>query len=275
MTTSALEAVRARVHDAVGPRPVLLVGSRATGTARTDSDVDVLVLLPLLRIPLVLGRLHRAAADLARELGVDVSVSPLPPSKLLRAQSLFAWKVRREARVLWAPAEFRVGAAGAPPSTERTRFSLASSAALYLLRGEVAKALLHLAQVRLLATERYAASLEEAVVLLADARVTAAAARIDTEAGVNLVRDLVLEELEPLLPCVRRDAAFRTNARYAVLGALRGRLRLRRALTRDRVDARLMTEAVALLRTPTRSHGEGVVAALLAEWSDAHPLGAQ
>jgi len=275
MTASALEAVRARVHDAVGPRPVLLVGSRATGTARADSDVDVLVLLPLVRIPLVLGRLRRAAADLARELGVDVSVNPLPPSRLLRTESLFAWKIRREARVLWAPAAFRVGAAGSPPSTERTRFSLASSAALYLLRGEVAKALLHLAQVRLLPTGRYAATLEEAVVLLADPDVAAAAARTETEAGASLVRDLVVDELEPLLPSMRRAAALRTNARYALLGALRGRLHLRRALARDRVDVRLMTEAVALLRAPGGSRPDGVVAALLAEWSDAHPLGAQ
>ena len=52
--------VVAEVHRAVGEHAVLLIGSRAVGSAELSSDYDIVVALPLLLVPLRLRRLEVA-----------------------------------------------------------------------------------------------------------------------------------------------------------------------------------------------------------------------
>src|SRR4029077_5299314 len=120
--------------SAVGRRPILLVGSRAIGTAARGSDYDVLVVLPFSRIPGAVRRLCRVAETLSSEFQERVSVNPIPESVVSRGRSLYAWKVRREGRILSAPDGFSLGWDEAPIRlTPEKEFSYLASAAMYLL----------------------------------------------------------------------------------------------------------------------------------------------
>ena len=62
-----------RIVRAAQPERVILFGSRATGAARPDSDVDLLVVMPLRKARRRLeGDLHAAVAD--SELSKDILV---------------------------------------------------------------------------------------------------------------------------------------------------------------------------------------------------------
>lgn len=101
------EDVVQTIHRAVGPAPVLLAGSRATGAATPGSDYDLVVVLPLRRIPRALGRLANARAELERMLGAPVSLNPLPRYQAQRgATNLFVWKLHYEGVALSTPDDF-------------------------------------------------------------------------------------------------------------------------------------------------------------------------
>lgn len=286
-----VDDVADEVHRAVGRKPVLLLGSRAIGTAHAASDYDLLVLMPVAQIPFRLRRLRIAGRDLSRSLGVPVSLNPFPASRIDREQSLFAWKIRREGRVLWAPPNFRLASAGQARMTWRMRFSLASSAAFYLVEaarsespGErvhgVEKCLLHLAQVRLLDGGRYASSLHPALAQLGDERFDRAADVSSRADGFELARELLHEVLDPLLAAAPTRGAFRVNASYAALSIMRRRRPLREALAREPIDVRLVRKLLAELREVDLGSGlspsqDRFFAAVVTEWPDAHPLGAQ
>jgi predicted nucleotidyltransferase len=286
-----VEDVAAEVHRAVGRKPVLLLGSRATGTAHAASDYDLLVLMPVAQIPFRLRRLRAAARDLSRSLGVPVSLNPFPASRLDREQNLFAWKIRREGRVLWAPPEFVLASPGQARLTWRMRFSLASSAAFYLVEAarsdlvpnrahSVEKCVLHLAQVRLLGKGRYASSLPLALAQLDDVRFDRAAEAAGRVEGFTLARELLQEEFAPLLAATSTRGAFRVNARYVLLSIVRGRRPLRAAFAREPIDVGLVRTLLADLREVDPASGPSpsqdlAFAALVGEWPEAHPLGAQ
>ena len=303
-----------RIHDTVGPCPVLLCGSRALGTQVEGSDYDVVVVMPAARIPLGLHRLGALARRLEAEVGAPVTVNPLPAHRLAREGNLFSWKLRRESRVLSAPRGFSLAAAGPPPVTGATAFSYLASGALYLLAplapGALAerrlspplqrathKCLLHVVQLRLLRQGMYATGLGEAIDALDDDRLRLLAVATGVPEGLLGIRDELLVDLEPLL-AHRTSGALVPNARFAVLAALRGRLRVRAALTSEPVDRALARAARSLLRAvrldgsvdeawvaraaaalpagigPHPAAWEAVRDAVLAEWPDAHPLGA-
>jgi predicted nucleotidyltransferase len=302
------------VGSVVGRRPIVLVGSRAIGTSSDGSDYDVLVVLPTSRIPGALGRLRPLAEMLSREFGAGVSLNPIPESVLRHGRSLYAWKVRREGRVLSAPNGFDLGRDDEPIQlTAEKEFSYLASAAMYLLeavpttppgsRPNVAphgtrKAMLHLAQLRLLRRGAYAQSLESALIDLDDRKLSALVSADPTEQLLR-VRDEIVRELH-CLPSASRRRALSTNLRYAVLARLRGRNRMRCILFRRPVDHLLADAMCELLHEirrdglkrlgsatsagePLRSVvGKGLrpdwFAArdvILREWPDAHPLAAQ
>jgi Nucleotidyltransferase domain len=162
----------------------------------------------------------------------------------------------------------------------------------------VRKCLLHLAQLRLMRQGRYASSLEEAVGALGDRRLARLAAA-SGEDRLFAVRDELAAELDGVLPGIEAVDVLATNARYAALAALRGRNRVRALLLRRRIDALLVETAGmllgairpggevdgarvpdALVRLPLAPAGpargwQGARDAVLREWPDAHPLGAQ
>jgi predicted nucleotidyltransferase len=279
----------AAINHVLGEVPVILCGSRAAGTSTTASDYDLLVAIPRRRIPFALHRLGELATTLTDELAAPVSVNPLPLGVLRRQPNLFLWKLRREARVLLPEHGFELSVAGAPPLDDDARFSYLMTALLHLLsvadlaqaddRREraVRKALLHVAQLRLWSKGAYPLTLEEALEQLDDERIAEPASRAGSLEAWNEARSLVVAELAALRP--RRDLlkAVRTNARYAVLAALRGRLRVRAAASLRPIDRRLADVAVGLAAVdgPRFASWPAIRDLVLAEWPDAHPLLAQ
>lgn len=281
----------------VGRRPILLWGSRALGTAAAGSDYDVVVVVPALRIPLLLRRLRRLASRLAAELGEPVSVNPIPASRVRRQQSLYAWKVAREARVLAAPDTFDLDAGAPIAVTPAHEFSYLASAAMYLLPrdgGDQAarKALLHLVQLRLMRRGMYASTLEDALARLGDAELTALLSAPPGERS-RRVRVEVCAELWPLTRAPGQ-ARLATNLRYVVLAAIRGRLRARALRLPRRVDHALAEAALEVLAANDEkgalfrlagllpwleersvSTWDAAREAIAREWPDAHPLAAQ
>src|SRR6266498_4744449 len=72
------------IGEALGPVPVILIGSRATGEADDASDYDLLVVMPVRRIPFLLRRMNLTAKRLEADLGARVSINPLPSFRLRR-----------------------------------------------------------------------------------------------------------------------------------------------------------------------------------------------
>jgi len=297
----------------LGRTPVLLCGSRALGIQHQDSDFDVVVVLPALRIPLALRRLRVLAQSLTAELGVPVTINPLPRRALRRPQSLFAWKLRREARVISAPGQFELDAPGDVRLTPLSTYSYLLTAAFHLLeaaepastegrldpdaRHRVVKALLHVAQIRLLRQGRYEPRLEDALRELAAEDLTAAAGGVGRDDGWVRTRDLVLDEVASL--STKLNGVAVANLRYVVLAALRGRLRVDALFSTQRIDERLGRAALELLRSVhpsgridlggvararallpgsvarrTEATSSSLRQTLLREWPDAHPLSA-
>jgi predicted nucleotidyltransferase len=280
-STEAVEQIVSEVTRRVGCVPVLLAGSRAIGTACADSDYDVAVVLPLTRIPRAAPRLARAASSLSVSLGVPVSVNPVPAFRIRRpGGSLFAGKLRAEAAVLSAPPGWSLRR---QPLTGVTKFAACSallSAVRSLLEafdtsimaggpapaaagGALRKAALHIAQVRLLRSGRYASDLDRALTLLrstvptggSDAELSSALSSALMVAGAVegfvLLRQCLLGEFAQIdgaplsLPVAK---ALVRNAQYAALARLHGRKRWRAALRAASVEGALAATQLALLR---------------------------
>jgi len=210
------EDVVQTIHRAVGPAPVLLAGSRATGASTSDSDYDLVVVLPLRRIPRALGRLASARAELERLLGAPVSLNPLPRYQAQRgATNLFVWKLHYEGIALSMPDDFSFDCPAQFRATPTSAYSYLMTAVFLLLdacgapasvetwdgarlsRG-VRKALLHVLQLRLLRAERYAATLDEALEIANDEEIARLAATSHRPSSWFATSALLLSELTGL-----------------------------------------------------------------------------
>jgi hypothetical protein len=317
------ELIVTEVTRRVGPVPVLLAGSRAVGTARADSDYDVAVVMPLLRIPRAVSRLALAADRLTAELGSAVSVNPVPEFRMRRpGGSLFVGKLRAEGSVLAAP---RGWSLHPRPLTKVTTFAASSillSAGQNLLlafdtsamkheivspraHDALRKAALHVAQVKLLRSGRYASDLETALARLAgtlpgrtgDASgaelaraLVSGLAAVDPVDGFLHVRQCILGQLAEVTDAplsMRRGKSLVRNSQYVVLARLRGRNRWRAALRLTAVEAALAAVQIGLLRALDPDAADGfdatqfrlAVAALppslaadVTSWADARDL---
>jgi predicted nucleotidyltransferase len=305
------ETIIATIQAVLGDVPVVLCGSRATGTSTPASDYDVLVPLPNRLLPLAVGRLRGLAGTLTQELAAPVSVNPLPLSVLRQRPNLFMWKLATEARVLFPAEGFALPEVAAPPFDDDVRFSYLMSALLQLLTpegaeaaadrfraGQARKALLHVAQLRLMADGRYALTLESAIQRLRDEQLRELTLLDESEIWLRTLR-LVAEELKTIPLRRRFVTTLRTNARYALLAALGGRLRLRSAASLTPIDRRLAEVAIELaaaseglrhdprrvkaawerlphsLRRTTIGSWSAIRDLVLEEWPDAHPVIAQ
>ena len=308
--TRAEQRVVDVVRERLGPVPVVLCGSRAAGDATSVSDYDVVVGLPRRRIPVAVRALPGLSRALTAELGAPVSLSPVPMHVLNSTQpNLLAWKINREGRFLY-PKDGSSTALPVRQPAARARFSYLLSAVEYLLddldenlrpvrsRGS-RKALLHLVQLRLMETGRYASRLDEALLELHDAGLTGLRDQLDAAPGWFALRDVLVGELADL---PRGDSwlrSIRVNSRYAILSALRGALRIRPACSMRAIDERLGDGLVALTRAvrdgdepdpaamefaaaaipasirPRSRTWRGVHEVVRREWPAAHPLLAQ
>ncbi len=114
---------------------MLVLGSRALGTATPESDLDAYVVVPGWRVPLDTRRLRISGQALERELGIPVSLNPLPAARLRRERgAMLPFKLRREAIVAWGPRGWALGSAAGPPIDTAARRSYAMSGVLFLLK---------------------------------------------------------------------------------------------------------------------------------------------
>jgi predicted nucleotidyltransferase len=264
----------ARLRAVAGPAPVILAGSRATGTAAADSDYDLFVVVTTCRLPRVIPRLRDAAADLQHRLGVEVSVNPLPAVRLRRpGRSLLVWKLRREGRVLAAPPGFTLGTAPVPQLRAPAAASYALSGLRFLtaaldpyslrngglpVHGEraVRKALLHALQLRLLEGGRYAPTLPQALAALPAATrgpwvQAVRSARLAP--GWVHARDSLLSYVDE--PRRGRAATLVGNTQYVALRALRGKLPPPVALSARTDIGAAIAHAAVLIARAVRADG--------------------
>jgi predicted nucleotidyltransferase len=268
------ELIATSITAAVGLKPIILCGSRATGDATDGSDYDVFVVLPTLETPFALRRFAKVSNALENQLGAEVSVNPLPRFRLRHSgPSLLVWKIRREGKLLAAPASFTLGPAEEPITSQGASSSYAFSGIRFLikrldppelasapLRQElhhaVGKALLHLAQLELLRKGVYASRLEEALALLNDTGQghLAELARSSKKPQTWFrARDLLLRHVRVEPPVRRR--AFLSNAQYVALSMARGTgLHFRAIACRTAVRTDL-ERLVILLVTSVRPDG--------------------
>jgi hypothetical protein len=252
---------------------------------------------------------------LERELGVPVSVNPLPLS-VLRRRNFFVWKLAREGLVVSGGHGFSLPQTTLPPVDDHVRFSYLMTALLTLLstvdagapdpwrqqtlERAVEKAVLIVAQLRLLPLGHYASRLANALAVANDSELNDVVAAAASPAGWLRARKLVLDELRALTWTETWLHVLRVNSRYAVLAALRRRNRLRAACSLRSVDRRFAEIAVALAdavrddgSARLLDRGDGLELALpggrrdvargwrtlrdavSSEWPDAHPLLAQ
>jgi len=288
------EQIVTEVVRQIGSVPVLLAGSRAIGTAQQGSDYDVSVVLPLPRIPWAVPRLAAASGSLSSDLGAPVSVNAIPRFRFRRpGGSLYVHKLRAEAVVLAAPPGWSIGRQPPTGVTDFAASSVLLSAVRSLLevfdtgamrhgldlargRRALRKAALHVAQVKLLRSGRYASDLVEALGQLACAtpgpsgdtsdpetstQLAAALAEADPVRGFLLLRECILGQLADVSAAPFRHPIIRgivRNAQYAALARLRGRRRWRAALSLTPVEASLAGAQLALLRALDPHSADGL-----------------
>jgi hypothetical protein len=254
------------IHRAVGPAPVFLTGSRATGAWDSASDYDIVVVLPLTRIPRAIGRLAPVRTELERTLGAPVSLNPLPAFQLWRsATNLYVWKLHTEGTVLFAPEDFPVERPAPFQLTATSAYSYLMTAAFVLLdaagapepadawsadvvtRG-VRKALLHIVQLRLLKHGDYATTLAGAMERSHDPGIAALLSESTNPRAWFSIRNLLLSEIA----VVRREAgvlhAIMRNAQYASLSRMRGQNRVAAVARTNSFEYELGDAAVRLLQ---------------------------
>ncbi|MFL5832174.1 MAG: nucleotidyltransferase family protein [Solirubrobacteraceae bacterium] len=300
------------VRGSMGERPVLLLGSRALGTARPESDLDAYVVLPGWRVPFALAPLRALRARLESELGIAVSLNPLPARRLRpRPGTMLPFKLRREAVVVAAPSGWELGQVDAPPRDTGAFRSYAMTGLLFLLTAAapvaggserldrttshlVGKALLHAAQLELARRRAWATTLPEAVKSLGEPWPRLMFA-LDSPSGWIAARDALLPDAAAHAE-TRRETALR-SLQWAALRTLRGiptlppvrrpspaaaltraACELAAAIAPGHVDLAAVARARrALPPRVQRSVGEsegwrGVARAIELEWPNASPL---
>jgi predicted nucleotidyltransferase len=310
LPTHWCELVTASVAAAVGDVPILLLGSRAVGSASPLSDCDLAVVGPLWRVGALARRLPAVARDLERRLGVPVSLNPIPTIRLRRSRhSLYVWKVRSEAVVLAAPRGFSLDRRGSPTVSAFAAASYVFCAVLGVLeafqpsdrrRGSstpelghaIRRAVLHLAQLRLLDLGGYASTLDAALRDAGDDLLAALARDSERTEALGRLCVLLKDEARRRPLVVPRWKVPARNAQYVVVAALHGRSRWRAALTLQPVEGVLASSMVQLLdalddpgapdaAAVTLPRGIAATAPatwrdardlIATEWRDAHPL---
>lgn len=260
------DGIVATIHSAVGPAPIFLAGSRATGAWDSSSDYDIVVVLPLTRIPRAVGRLAPVRIALERTLAAPVSLNPLPAFQLWRsATNLYVWKLHTEGTVLFAPEDFPVERPAPFQLTATSSYSYLMTAAFVLLdaagapepadswsadavtRG-VRKALLHIVQLRLLKQGAYASTLAKAMEQSQDPGIAALLSESTNPRAWFSIRSLLLSEIAAVRPEAGVLHAIMRNTQYASLSRMRGQNRVAAVARTNSFEYELGDAAVRLLQ---------------------------
>jgi predicted nucleotidyltransferase len=231
------------IQAAIGPDyPILLLGSRARNEAAPESDYDVYVVLPAVKSATAVRRVGKVSRRLGQELGVGVSINPLPRFRIKRPGStLLVWKLGREGKVLAAPNGFRLDEASPPAPSSGALSSYAISGLRFLvedldprqlagspldhrLQRQMRKAALHAAQIALLKRGLYATRLPDALDLLdgeeRERLWLAGEGELEPDLWFTLRTELLSNVEIPRPGLVRTTLE---SSQYTVLSMLRGR----------------------------------------------------
>lgn len=79
-----------------GVKSVILIGSRARGEAKTNSDYDFYVVVPTFFVPVIYKKLKKQERILKDELKSNVSISPMTLLRINRGRDLLLLKTKKE-----------------------------------------------------------------------------------------------------------------------------------------------------------------------------------
>jgi len=82
--------------DIKGVKSIVLIGSRATGDARKNSDYDIYVVVSALSVPLIYNNIKQKEKTLEDMLGSKVSIAPLTLNRIKRGNDLLLFKTKKE-----------------------------------------------------------------------------------------------------------------------------------------------------------------------------------
>lgn len=98
-----LKIICDEIVDGVPVESIILCGSRATGIGITKySDYDILIVMKTCTVPLYLPKLKKIEKILCQNLGINITINPLPMFRIKNAKgNLFLFKVKREGITLY------------------------------------------------------------------------------------------------------------------------------------------------------------------------------
>jgi predicted nucleotidyltransferase len=82
--------------DIKGVKSIVLIGSRAKGGARKNSDYDIYVVVSTLSVPFIYKNIKEKEKILEDRLGAKVSIAPLTLNRIRRGNDLLLFKTKKE-----------------------------------------------------------------------------------------------------------------------------------------------------------------------------------
>ena len=100
---SNLPIIAKEIQNRVPTKAIILTGSRAIDqSVSEDSDYDIVVVMHILGIPIYLHKLKRLEEELEITTGKTITISPIPPFKLLKSpDNLYLFKVKSEGLTIY------------------------------------------------------------------------------------------------------------------------------------------------------------------------------
>ena len=84
------------LKEITGVKSIILIGSRARGEGKEDSDYDLYVVMSVLFVPFTYSNLKRKEAVLENKLGAKISINPLTLHRIRRGNDLLLLKAKEE-----------------------------------------------------------------------------------------------------------------------------------------------------------------------------------
>lgn len=82
--------------DIKGVKSIVLIGSRAKGDAKKNSDYDIYVVVSALNVPFIYKNIEEKVKILENMLGAKVSIAPLTLNRIRKGNDLLLFKTKKE-----------------------------------------------------------------------------------------------------------------------------------------------------------------------------------
>jgi len=84
-----------------GVKSVILIGSRAIGNAKEDSDIDLYAVVPTLLTPFVFKKIRKTEEIIEKKLKKEVTIAPLTTSRIKYGDDLLLFKTKKEGKTIY------------------------------------------------------------------------------------------------------------------------------------------------------------------------------